>query len=114
MNFGMGESQSNVLPHWAVRHLTTWHLTSRRGALFYRRRVIPRIWKLVRSYQRYAGRLDKDLTHRQRPVSFQTDMRRIINMVRKECGSLVLCIDLDPVGSRVEHWLPGSARRAAH
>jgi hypothetical protein len=114
INFGMGESQSNVLPHWAVRHLTTWHLTSRRGATFYRRRVIPRLWKLFRSYQRWAGTIDKDYTHRQRPASFQADMRRIIDMARKEIGCLVLCIDLDPVGGRVEHWLPGSARRAAH
>jgi hypothetical protein len=114
LNFGMGESQSNVLPHWAAKHFTTWHQTSRRGAGFYRGRVLPRVWKVARSYQRLAGRLDRDVTHRQRPASFQADMRRIINMVRKECGSLVLCIDLDPVGSRVEHWLPGSARRAAH
>lgn len=114
LHFGMGESQSNALPHWAVRHLTTWHLTSRRGAQSYRRRILKPAWKVLRGYQRRVCGLDKDVTHRQRPMSFQADMRRIIDMTRKDCGSLVLCVDLDPVGSRVEHWLPGSARRAAH
>jgi lysophospholipase L1-like esterase len=112
INFGMGEAQSNVLPHWAVRHFTTWHLTSRRGARFYRTRLLPRVWKAARAYQRWAGRLDKDLTFRQRPESFLSDMRRIITMARKEVGCLVLLVDLDPVGPRIEHWLPGMARRA--
>jgi hypothetical protein len=113
LNFGMGEAQSNMLPHWAVRHLTTWHRTSRRGAWTYRNRILPRVWKVLRAYQRAAGRLDKDFTFRQRPESFLADMRRIIDMARKECGCLVLLVDLDPVGPRIEHWLPGMTRRAA-
>jgi lysophospholipase L1-like esterase len=113
INFGMAELQSNALPYSVVRHVTTWHRTSRRGAGFYRHRLLPRAWKVLRAYQRWAGRLDKDVTFRQRPASFLADLRRIIDMARKECGCLVLLVDVDPAGPRVEHWLPGTTRRVA-
>lgn len=113
IHFGMAECQSDVLPSRIVRHFTTWERTSRRSAEVYRRRIAPRVWRVLRTYQRAVGARDHDRTHRLRPHRFVADYRRIIDLVRKDCGSLVLLIDIDPPGDRVEHWLPGTARRVA-
>ena len=113
LHFGMAECQSNVVPSWLIRHTGTWDRTSRRSALAYRRWVAGRLWRVVRRVQRWTSARDRDLTHRLSPRRFEADMRRMIELVRKECGSLVLLVDVDPVGPRVEHWLPGTTRRAA-
>lgn len=113
INFGMAECQSDVLPAWVVRHITTWHRTSRAGTATYRGRLLPPVWKALRGYQRRVGGRDT-VTHRLRPSRFVADMTRTIDMARKDCGALVLLVDIDPPGDRVEHWLPGTTRRAEH
>lgn len=113
INFGLAECQSNLLPSSLVRHFGTWHRTSRPGAGFYRRRIANPLWRALRAYQRRVARVDHDTTHRLRPARFQADYRRIIDLIRKECGSLVLLVDIDPVGDRVEYWLPGTGARIA-
>jgi hypothetical protein len=114
LHYGMAECQSNAVPSWLIRHTGTWYRTSRRGAKAYRRWVAGPLWRSARRLQRWTSTVDRDLTHRLSPRRFETDMHRVIDLVRKECGSLVLLVDLDPVGPRVEHWLPGTTRRAAH
>lgn len=109
-NFGIVECQSNLLPTWVVRHSTTWHRTSRPLAAVYRERVVPKIWPLLRDYQRWGAARDR-MTYRLPPRRFQADFRRLIDLARKDCGCLVLLVDIDPPGDRVEHWLPGTARR---
>jgi hypothetical protein len=111
VNFGVIECQSDLLPTRLVRHFTTWERTSRFGAGFYRRRIAAPAWRVLRSYQRVVSRLDRGGTHRLRPGRFVADLRRIIDLVRKDCGPLVLLLDIDPPGGRVEHWLPGTADR---
>lgn len=111
INFGMAECQSNLLPSWVVRHITTWHRTSRPGAAFYRNRLLPKVWPRLRDYQQWASAKDDGRTHRHSPDRFVADLTRTIDMARKDCGCLVLLLDIDPPGERVEHWLPGTARR---
>ena len=111
LHFGMAECQSNVLSRRIVRHVTTWERTSRRTALAYRNRVVPPVWRVLRRYQRWAAAHD-DRTHRLGPRRFRADYSRLIDLVRKDCAPLVLLVDIDPPGDRVEHWLPGTARRA--
>ena len=113
LHYGMAECQSNVVPSWLIRHTGTWYRTSRLGTKAYRRWVAGPLWRAARRLQRWTSGLDRDLTHRLSPRRFEADIRRVTDLVRKECGSLVLLIDLDPVGSRVEHWLPGTSQRAA-
>lgn len=110
LNFGMAECQSNLLPSWLVRHATTWHRTSRPAARVYRGRVMPRLWPVLRDYQQWASARDR-WTYRLPPQRFQADLRRLIDLARKECGCLVLLVDIDPAGERVEHWLPGTSER---
>jgi lysophospholipase L1-like esterase len=114
VNYGVIECQSNALPAWVVRHLTTWDRTSRRGARAYRELVVPRLWPSLRDYQRWASARDRGRTHRHPPRRFVADLTRLVDLVRKDCGCLVLLVDIDPPGPRVEHWLPGTAARVAH
>lgn len=111
INFGMAECQSNLLPSWVVRHMTTWHRTSRPGATFYRQALLPKVWPRLRDYQQWASAHDDGRTHRHSPQRFTADLSRTIDMARKDCGCLVLLLDIDPPGDRVEHWLPGTAAR---
>lgn len=113
INFGMAECQSDALPAWVVRHMSTWHRSSRPGARLYRDRAMTRLWPVLRDYQQWASRHDVDRTHRLRPRRFIADLTRTIDLVRKDCGSLVLLLDIDPPGPRIEHWLPGTTARVA-
>ena len=113
INYGVVECQSNLLPSWLVRHMTTWHRTSRPGTELYRDKVLPKVWPRLRDYQRWASARDEERTYRHRPSRFTADLTRTIDMVRKDCGCLVLLLDIDPPGDRVEHWLPGTTRRVA-
>lgn len=113
VNYGMAECQSDLLPTAVVRHLTTWHRTSRPGARAYRSKVVPVVWRQLRRYQQWAAAHDDGRTHRLNPRRFVTDMTRVIDLVRKDCGPLVLLLDIDPPGERLEHWLPGTAARVA-
>lgn len=113
INFGLVECQSDLLPTWVVRHFTTWHRTSRAGTTVYREKVARRVWPVLRDYQQRAARHDVDRTHRLRPSRFVADLRRTIDLTRKDCGSFVLLLDIDTPGPRVEHWLPGTTARVA-
>lgn len=111
VNYGMVECQSDVLPTAIVRHLTTWHRTSRAGTRLYRDHLAPKVWKLLREYQRWGSARDRCRTYRLRPSRFVADLTRTVEMARKDCGALVLVLDIDPPGARVEHWLPGTEER---
>lgn len=113
LNFGLVECQSNALPTPIVRHITTWHRSSRAAAGPYRNRGLPPVWRRLRQYQQWTAAHDSGLTHRLSPRRFVADVTRTIDMVRKDCGSLVLLLDIDPPGQRVEHWLPGTTARVA-
>ncbi|MGB8651108.1 MAG: hypothetical protein WCD35_10655 [Mycobacteriales bacterium] len=114
LNLGVIESQPGVLPLGVTRHLLTWNRSSRRPAELYRARVAPTLWRGLRGWQRWASSRDRGRTHRLGPRRFTTDLHRLIDLVRKDCGSLVLVLDIDPPGDRVEHWLPTARARAAH
>jgi hypothetical protein len=112
INFGMAECQSDLLPTPVARHLTTWRRSSGRLAGAYRSRLVPVVWRQLRSYQRWAAAHDGASTYRLRPRRFVADMTRTIDLVRKDCAPLVLLLDIDPPGERIEHWMPGTAERA--
>lgn len=111
INFGMLEAQPAVVPLALARHILTWRRTSRVGAGRYRTHVVPPLWRQLRRYQRWASGHDGGRTHRLSPRRFAADLHRLIDMTRKDCGSLVLVLDIDPPGDRVEHWLPTTAAR---
>lgn len=111
INFGMLEAQPAVLPLRLARHVLTWERSSRPLALRYREHVVPPLWRGLRRFQRWASAHDGGRTHRLGPQRFATDVRRLVDLVRKDCGALVLVLDIDPAGERVEHWLPTTGER---
>jgi lysophospholipase L1-like esterase len=114
LNYGLAEEQPNFLPTWAVRHFTSWDLSSRPVAVAYRRYLAPRLWRLARSWQRMAARLSTRHSWRLSPARFTRDMGRIIELARDDTRCLVLVLDIDPPDARLLHWLPGLDRRWAH
>lgn len=113
LNVGVIESQPGVLPLGVARHLLTWNRSSRRSSERYRTRLAPTLWRGLRGWQRWASSHDGGRTHRLGPRRFTTDVHRLIDLVRKDCGALVLVLDIDPPGDRIEHWLPTACARAA-
>jgi hypothetical protein len=111
INYGFAECEPNFLPYWLARHFSTWDLSSAAIPTLYRRRIKPRLWRIARSYQRQASRLTSNHSFRVSPRRFVADLRRIITMARSETGCLVLLLDIDPPGERLQYWMPGMWQR---
>jgi lysophospholipase L1-like esterase len=108
LNFGIVECQPNALPLWAVRHFSAWNRGGRMPARIYRRYVADRVWPVLRDYQRRASGLP---IYRMGPRAFRYEMTRMVALIRQETRALVLVLDTDPVGARLEHWMPGMGPR---
>lgn len=108
LNYGMGESQPNVVPTWLARHLQSWDRSSHPLALRYRRHLAAPLWKVLRGVQRRTSRWP---SYRLSANRYVTELRKVVTMARDETGCLVLVLDLDPPGSRWEHWVPGMTQR---
>lgn len=113
VNLGMAEAQARVLPTWLVRHTMTWLPGSSDLAAAYRRRVVPRLHRVVREVQRALVPHVGLRASRVPPRVFVRSMRRLVTLCTRDLGALVLLLDIDPPGERVEHWLPGLGRRVA-
>lgn len=111
VHYGAVEAQPHVLPTRYVRHATTWNLGASRPRRAYRRRVNPRLWRLARRWQRWASARAGLGTWRMSPARFAGELRHIVTIARQETAALVVVIDMDPPGSRLEHWMPGYGRR---
>lgn len=111
LNYGMGECQPNFLPTWAARHFASWDVTSNPVGVFYRNHVATRVWKIARSWQRFAAGRTSTHSWRLSPRRFRLEMKRVIELAREETGCLVLILDCDPPGERFCHWVPGMWQR---
>jgi hypothetical protein len=114
LNFGTAEYQPRVVPLRVVRHLQTWDQGLSVPARAYRRHLAPILWRSARQLQRLGARAVGQRTHRLSPRRFVAEFDRVIEMVRADVRPLVLIVDMDPPGPRVEHWIPGMTRRHAH
>src|SRR5690606_5877414 len=76
--YGMGEAQPRTIPTWVMGHLTTWDVGTWWPARAYRARVVPRVWRLLRSLQRRVAAWDRRLTHRLSPTRFALEMRALV------------------------------------
>jgi lysophospholipase L1-like esterase len=108
VQFGVNELQPWLLPVSLVRHLQEDSLRADgRLRRWYRRRVVPRVWPVVRGLRRWAAPRVGMHTWQTRPGRFAEGMRQLIRAIRYEFGALVLVTDIAPPGSRLEYWLPG-------
>ncbi len=112
LQFGLIECQPNVVPTWLSRNLQGWDRSSHPVAVGYHEHVGRRAWTLLREAQRQAC-LRELPTYRLSPARFERELRRLITMIRDEIGSLVLVMDIDPCGERVQHWIPNMRERQA-
>jgi lysophospholipase L1-like esterase len=114
LNYGLAEEQPNFLPTWAVRHFTSWDISTRPLGIAYRNRVAPRLWRVARSWQRFTAKLSTTHSWRLSPERFTRELDRIVSLAREELRCLVLVLDIDPPDGRLLHWLPGLDQRWAH
>jgi lysophospholipase L1-like esterase len=111
LNYGMGECQTNLVPTWLTRHISTWDVSSHPVARAYRRTLIRPLWRVLRRYQQLGSAHLGLHSFRLSPGRFRFEMERVITMAREETGCLVLVLDCDPPGSRFSHWMPTIGRR---
>lgn len=111
LNYGIIECQPNVVPTWLARHFSSWDLSSAPLPRAYRRWLAPTLWRFFRRLQQVVARRVTGVTWRLSPARFAIELRRVIQLAREQTGCLVLVLDIDPPGPRLEHWLPGMTQR---
>lgn len=113
LHYGLNESQPWLVPIWLLRHLLREHTTTRPVGIWYRRAVAAPLWRSVRAWRRVAARLVGTHTWQVTPARFAGTVERIVRAVRRQLRPLVLVLDVNPPGARLEHFLPGQAARHA-
>jgi lysophospholipase L1-like esterase len=113
VQFGLNEYQPWLAPVWLVRHLMVANQASTRTARAYRARVAPRLWAALRTYRQRAAPLVGMRTWQVTPERFAGHLRRLLRNVHVEARPLVLVLDIDAPGARLEHFLPGMTARHA-
>lgn len=111
LHYGIIEAQPAVLPVGLARHATAWNRSGAALPRAYRQHVAPSLWRALRAWQRAASARSGLLTWRRTPARFSAELRQLVRLVRADTGALVLVVDIDPPGARLEHWLPGYRRR---
>lgn len=107
INFGILEAESTYLPTPLVRSVYRWNSTTHS------------VWKPIRRalllpvhhfHQRVAPKLMRRLPafHRLSPRRFEDELARTVAWLRKERNALVLVLNINPVGDKVERQLPGT------
>lgn len=110
IQYGINECQTPVLPRFVYDHFMTWETGLTRGAQAYRRRLAPRLWRGLRSYQRWAAGKVGTALWRMRPDRFSAHLSRLLTLVRWD-HRLALVLDVNPPGPRRAHHLPGIEQR---
>lgn len=111
VQFGLNEYQPWLVPVWLTRHLLVQNQAVIRPAKAYRRFVAPRLWRIVRGYRRRAAPLVGMRTWQTTPRRFGGQLARLIRNVRLEARPLVLVLDIDAPGDRLEYFMPGARVR---
>ncbi|MGI8537313.1 MAG: SGNH/GDSL hydrolase family protein [Mycobacteriales bacterium] len=113
VQYGLNESQPWLAPVWLIRHLTTRHQTVTPLALWYRRVVAGRVWRVLRAYRRAASPRVGTRTWQMTPQRFAGKLQKLISNVRIELKPLVLVLDITAPGPLLTHFLPGMEERHA-
>jgi len=107
----MGECQPKVIPTRLLRWLYTWRPRSGALSRLFRRAVVRPV---NQAYVRLSPAIIRavPVPHRLSPRRFELEMRRFVDIVRKERQALVLLIGANPAGDKLEATLPGTDERA--
>jgi lysophospholipase L1-like esterase len=112
LHYGMAECQTGLVPWRLSKHVLDWDQGQSSVALAYRRAVARPVWRALREGQRRASAHLAQRPHKLSPERFGRELEKVVTMVRDEVRPLVLVVDVDPPGPRVDHWLPGTTGRA--
>jgi lysophospholipase L1-like esterase len=112
INFGVIDSQTPVIPKGVYNHFQTSDVGAGRVARAYRGRVAPMVWKRLRQLQRGAAQRMGGVGHRVGPQRYVASLRQLIFLSRYD-HRLVLVLDVNPPGPRVEYAMPGATQRHA-
>lgn len=107
INLGMGEAQPNVVPLWLSRHLTSWNIGTTRWGRWYRRKIVPPVWKKARAWQRFSAPRVGLWGSRLPPARFVYMMKRLIGMTFRAERPLIIVLDIDPVNKGLNYHIPG-------
>jgi hypothetical protein len=111
VQYGGMECSPGVLPRWVESRANGWHYHGGRASRL-GRRVLLRVWRWARSYQRVADRLLGLRTYRMRPARFAWELRHFLGLTLGVGAPLVLALDVHAFGARYVHWIPNvNARR---
>jgi hypothetical protein len=112
LHYGVLELQPNVLPTTLNRSLTRSGPGGRGLRRLWQRGLAPRLWPAARAWQRWASARVGVRTWRLRPDRFVAELDHLVRVARAT-QALVLVLDVHDTGPRLEHFMPGTARRRA-
>jgi hypothetical protein len=112
LHYGVVELQPNVLPTTLNRSLTRAIPGGRGLNRLWHGGLAPRLWPAARAWQRWASARVGGRTWRLRPERFVAELDHLVRVARST-QALVLILDVHEPGPRLEHFMPGIARRWA-
>ncbi len=114
LNFGLAECEPRFVPNRIIAHLLGWRRSTATVPMLYRRTVARVLWRIARRWQRWSCATFGQRTHRLPPRRFVEELRRLITVLERETGALILLIDIDRQGERYTKALPGIQERVEH
>ncbi|MFZ6004347.1 MAG: SGNH/GDSL hydrolase family protein [Actinomycetota bacterium] len=113
LNYGLGECEPNVFPVPMMRWVYTWRPSLNPVAQRFRALLVRPLQRLMAASMPPISRRLGMRTWRLRPARFEAEMRRLIEITRRETGALVLVLTLNPPGPFLQNLMPGVVERSA-
>ncbi|ASO20696.1 lysophospholipase L1-like esterase [Actinoalloteichus hoggarensis] len=111
LHYGTNEAQPYLVPLRVLRHLIRHEPAVTRLGHFYRTKVVTAVWRVLRAYRQAASRILGERTWQLRPSVFTATLTHLATAIRRDMRALVLIVDINEPGDRLEHFLPGSRGR---
>ncbi|MGQ0832607.1 MAG: SGNH/GDSL hydrolase family protein [Microthrixaceae bacterium] len=113
LNYGLGECEPNVFPVPMMRWVYTWRPSLNPVARRLRSLLVRPLQRAMAASMPPISRRLGMRTWRLRPARFESEMRRLIEITRRETGALVLVLTLNPPGPFLQNLMPGVDERSA-
>jgi len=112
LNYGLGECEPNVFPVPMMRWVYTWRPSLNPVAIRLRSLLVRPVQRAMTAAMPWISRRLGMRTWRLRPERFRNELRRLIEITRRETGALVLVLTLNPPGPFLQNLMPGVDERS--
>lgn len=112
LNYGLGECEPNVFPSWMMRWVYTWRPSLNPVARRFRAVVVRPLQRVMAATMPHLSRRVGLHTWRLPPKRFRSELRRLIEITRRETGALVLVLTPNPPGPFLQNLMPGVDERS--